>query len=278
MASHSMFQMVNERGWRAGLSNLTRKENRDWWGTRTWLLQSLIWLVILNGLTLGVILITSDPTSWASADPHTANLLADRTTIPLSKFFQIAGIALTLGIVVLAQDEIIGEKRSGTAAWILSKPVSRSAFVLSKLLGNLPGILVTQVLLQGAVCYAMVSISRGSALPVIGFLGGLGAVLLALLFYLTLTLMLGTLFNSRGAVMGIPLVIILGFPFFPMLLPSSFEFLPYGLTMSAGETPSVALALALGQPIPSLTPVIANVAWIVLFVAVAIWRFQHEEL
>jgi hypothetical protein len=90
--------------------------------------------------------------------------------------------------------------------------------------------------------------------------------------------MLGTLFNSRGAVMGIPLVIILGFPFFPMLLPSSFEFLPYGLTMSAGETPSVALALALGQPIPSLTPVIANVAWIVLFVAVAIWRFQREEL
>jgi hypothetical protein len=42
MSSHSMFQMVNERGWRAGLSNLARKENRDWWGTRTWLVQSLI--------------------------------------------------------------------------------------------------------------------------------------------------------------------------------------------------------------------------------------------
>jgi len=278
MASNSIFQVVNERGWRAGLSNLVRKENRDWWGTRTWLLQSLIWLVILNGLTLGVILITSDPTQLASADPATAKLLVDKTTIPLDKFFQIAGIAMSLGIVVLAQDEIIGEKRSGTAAWILSKPVSRSAFVLSKLLGNLPGIVVIQVLLQGAVCYAMVSISRGSPLPVIGFWGGMGAVLLALLFYLALTLMLGTLFDSRGAVMGIPLVIILGFTLFPMFLPSSYEFLPYALTMSGGGTPSVALALATGKPIASLLPVVANAAWIALFTGVAMWRFRREEL
>ncbi len=207
----------------------------------------------------------------------TIKLLADKTTIPLDKFFQIAGIAMTLGIVVLAQDEIIGEKRSGTAAWVLSKPVSRSAFVLSKLLGNLPGIVVIQVLLQGAVCYAMVSISRGSPLPVIGFLGGMGAVLLALSFYLALTLMLGTLFDSRGAVMGIPLVIILGFTLFPMFFPPSFVLLPYALTMSGGGMPSVALALAMGQPIPSLVPIMANAAWAVLFACVSVWRFQHEE-
>ncbi len=278
MASNTMFQMVNERGWRAGLFNLVRKETLDWWGTRTWLVQSLLWLAILNGFTLSVIFMTSDPASWTGADPETLRQLADKTTIPLDKFFQIAGIAMTIGIVVLAQDEIIGEKRSGSAAWILSKPVSRSAFVLSKLLGNLPGILVTQVLLQGAICYAMVSINRGSALPVIGFLGGLGAITLALLFYLTLTLMLGTLFESRGAVMGIPLTIIMGFPIFPLILPASFRLLPYALTLDGGGASSVALALTMGQPIPSLLPVIASAAWSVLFICVAIWRFRREEL
>ena len=115
-------------------------------------------------------------------------------------------------------------------------------------------------------------------MPAISFLGGLSAITLALLFYLTLTLMLGTLFDSRGAVMGVPLVIILGFTIFPMFLPASYELLPYALTMSGGGAPSVALALAMGQPIPSLLPVIANAAWSVLFICVAIWRFRREEL
>lgn len=94
---------------------------------------------------------------------------------------------------------------------------------------------------------------------------------------LALTLMLGTLFDSRGAVMGIPLVIILGFTLFPMFFPPSFVLLPYALTMSGGGMPSVALALAMGQPIPSLLPIMANAAWVVLFTCVSVWRFQHEE-
>ena len=35
MASNSVLQPVTTRGWRAGFDNLFRKENRDWWGTRS---------------------------------------------------------------------------------------------------------------------------------------------------------------------------------------------------------------------------------------------------
>jgi hypothetical protein len=82
---------------------------------------------------------------------------------------------------------------------------------------------------------------------------------------------------ERVPVMGIPMVIILGFTFLPMLFPPSFELLPYALTTPRGGIPSIAFALAMGQPIPSPLPIIANTAWIILFIGVAIWRFQREK-
>ena len=278
MASNSMFQVMNDRGWRAGLSNLTRKENRDWWGTRTWLLQGLTWLFIIDGLVLMIIFVSSAPSLQVGADPETVRVLADKMTVPLEKFFEIAGIALAIGVVILAQDEIIGEKRTGTAAWILSKPVSRSSFVLSKFIGNVPGIGVLMVLLPGAVVYLMVSIYRGDPVPVWGFLGGLAALFLSLLFFLELTVMLGVLSNSRGVVLGIPLAFALLYLILGKFFSEAHEFLPQALTSASDETPAVAAALALGQPLSSFMPIVASAAWIVLFVGIAIWRFQREEV
>ncbi len=279
MASNSYFPTVNERGWRAGLWNLVRKENRDWWSTRTWLIQSLIWLLVVDGLMLIVMLVSSDPAMLAQADPATAAQLADKTTVPVSKFFEFAGFALALGVAILVQDEIIGEKRAGTAAWILSKPVSRTAFVLSKLLGNLPGILVVMVLLPGAVAYLVVSVYHASPLPVVEFLAGLAALLLYLLVFLALTIMLGTLSNSRGLVLGVPLMLVLGFQIYMVFLSPLYPLLPQALTMSGGgTTEGLAQALALGHPVTSLVPILANIVWIVLFVGISIWRLGREEL
>ena len=37
-------------GWTAGLGNMLRKENGIWWGTRKWLVQTIIWTIIVTGL------------------------------------------------------------------------------------------------------------------------------------------------------------------------------------------------------------------------------------
>ena len=50
MASTTVLQPVKERGWRRGFANLLRKENGEWWRTRRWWLQSLLWLLIINGI------------------------------------------------------------------------------------------------------------------------------------------------------------------------------------------------------------------------------------
>ncbi len=43
MAANNVFEGVTESGWRARFGNLLRKESRDWWGTRRWWSQALIW-------------------------------------------------------------------------------------------------------------------------------------------------------------------------------------------------------------------------------------------
>jgi len=39
----------------------------------------------------------------------------------------------------------------------------------------------------------------------------------------------------------------------------------------------LAMLPMLGTPLATITPVLATIAWIVVFIAVAIWRYQREE-
>src|SRR5512137_88236 len=90
MASNSVFQPVVERGWRAGLNNLFRKENRDWWGTRSWLVQAIIWTAILIGILATVLFAETNGSAGFA-------LLGGKWVIGLTVFFSVAGIALSIG-------------------------------------------------------------------------------------------------------------------------------------------------------------------------------------
>ena len=132
MSSSNTLQLVNERRWRRGFANLLRKENGMWWGTRRWWVQSLVWLLTLNGFIAFLIWLVPvlDP-GGETVSPSEG----------LEVFMVFLGFFGAIGVMVLTQGAIVGEKRSGTVAWILSNPVSRSAFILSKLIGNAMGIL-----------------------------------------------------------------------------------------------------------------------------------------
>mgnify|MGYP000918236450 CR=1 FL=1 len=285
MASNSSLQAVPERGWLQGFGNLTRKENRRWWRTGQWLWQTLIWLALVNGM-LALVIIVAPQAEAAEAQRRTGEVSAveglpdqpplDQTGLMI--YFTFSGLAIAVGVVILGQEAVILERQTGTAAWVLSKPVSRSAFLLSKLAANALGILVTMVLAQGAVAYGLLYFATGTAYPVGGFLGGMALVYLTLLFYLALTLMLGTLVNSRGAVIGLPLLLIFGYQLFLGLAPWLMAVMPWALTMTMSEAqPAMALTLAQGQPVTDWLPAIATALWTVVFVGVAVWRFERED-
>ncbi len=182
----------------------------------------------------------------------------------------------------MGQDSILGERHSGTAAWVLSKPLRRPAFILAKLIANGLGLLATWVVLPGGIAYFQFRAYGLDQLSLSGLAAGMGLVYLNLLFYLTLALMLAMLFNGRGPGLGIALLnFMIWMPFLaePIMkyAPWLLKVMPWNLLMPFGANSPLSGYLMLEAPLPTVTPIIATAVWCVLFVGVALWRFRQEE-
>src|SRR5215213_1911159 len=180
-----ILQPVTARGQWMGFANLFRKENGEWWRTRTWLIHSLLWLFLVNGIVL-VVLTAPIPAEAQNNLPPSGVMI----------FVLMGGLMTGLGIVIVMQGSVLDEKKSGTAAWVLSKPLSRRAFILAKLAANSLAALLIMIVLQGVVAYGLLSAFDKNPPMLFSFIAALGLMALHLLFYLTLTLMLSTLFNE----------------------------------------------------------------------------------
>jgi ABC-2 type transport system permease protein len=279
MASNSELKEVGNQGWRQGFANLFRKENHLWWSTSRWWVQVLVWLAIANGvlfLVIGVAPKMENPPGQNTTVQTTPQ--PDLDIYGLTVFLKMAGIMISIGVVILGQGTMIDEKQAGTAAWVLSKPISRSAFILSKVIAHSIGILGTMAVVQGGAAFLIIYFITGKALPVLPFTGAILLLFLTLMFWFTLTIMLGTISNSRGLVIGVPLIFLLGFTFFVEIAPWLADYMPWNLTSAVSASrPALALSLVMGQPLPTLMPLIASLAVCLLFTAFAIWRFQREE-
>jgi ABC-2 type transport system permease protein len=282
MESTNTLRTLNERGWRMGFANLFHETNASWWRTKKWLIQTVIWLFFLNGMfamflwkapaeTVSETVAAFD--SFKSMEAVQQNPVASAFVV----FLVFSALMLPVAAIIAGQDAIISERQSGTAAWVLSKPVSRPAFILAKVAAGVIGILITGVVIQGVVAYIQLSLRIGSPWPIAGFLGVMGMIFLNLLFYLTLTYMLGSICTSRGPVLGISLSMALIGPVLFRSLPIIKEFTPWTLFMPVTEEVPPGLALALGQPLASVAPIIGTILMCLVFIAVALLRFQREE-
>jgi ABC-2 type transport system permease protein len=177
------------------------------------------------------------------------------------------------------QTAVVGEKRSGTAAWVLSKPVSRASFIVAKLIANSTGIVVTLVLAQGVIAYLISTLMLGFPLSVPGFLAGLGVHFVNILFYLTLTLMLGTIFEHTGPVIGISITFLFAQNIAMSFVPVLARYVPWTLAIPANgaANPSIAMNLMAGVAVPSFMPLYVALIAIVVFVGLALWIFQRQE-
>lgn len=262
MAGNIAFVMVEERGWRGGLRNLLRVENGKWWRSRMWWTQTLMWTLIINGILAGLL--------WSGEG------IGQIEAVSLYSLF--SGLFPAVAVVIIMQDALVGEKESGTAAWIMSKPVSRTAFVIAKLVANSVGVLFTMLLIPGIVAFIQLSLATGSWLDPLSFLGGIGVMYVHQLYYLTLTLMLGAFFNHRGPVIGIPLALTFGQQMIFGMLPFLVKVLPWTLIAPIGDmNTTIASALMLGEPLPDLSPLYFSLVSIVVFAALSFWRFEREE-
>ena len=252
---------TRERGWRMGFANMLAKENAAWWRTRRWWTQCLVALFFLNFL-MAMNLIVGGSISNA-----------------VNTFMELAGIVAPVAAIIMGQDAIQVERTSGTAAWVLSKPCRRPAFILAKLLAHAVGFLATWIVLPGVVAYLELVILARVQLPVPGFVGMLGLAYLNLLFYMTLAVMLTTLFQGRGPVLGITIFLVWGFMITPLGVLLR-DVMPWRLVVDLGKNgaiTSLGKYMWQGDPLPAVTPIIITAVWCVLFTGVALWRFRREE-
>lgn len=252
---------VTPTGRLGGYANLVGKELSLWWRTRLWWIQMLVWVVLLNGVTT-IVMLTEPGVSRAA-------LLTEVT----STFLAMGAVAIGIGVVLTAQGAIVGERELGTAAWVISKPVSRSSFIVAKLVGHGVGFLVTALIVPSVVFTADVTILLSRTPAVGSFAAGLSVVALAVFFYLALVIALGTLFAGRGPVAGIGVGVLLAGVFLKGMLPPA---IVYATPWLLGD---IAGAIAVGGPLDPnwYLPVAATGVAAIVLVLVALWRFDREE-
>ena len=265
----NQFQMVVEHGWKRGLNNLLRGEFSRWFKSSRWWKHILIWVGIVSLDMLFMAIASRDSAAKGGEGPEV--------------FFMygiFGGMFVAFGVMIIMQRAIVGEKRYGTAAWVLSKPVTRSAFVVSRLIGNIVCILLTAVLIPGIISYFII----GALSPVgwpspLGFFAGIMVIGVHTFFWSTLTLMMGTLFESAAGVIAVPMAVFFGLWFLggmmswlPIVSPLMLAFGP------SPEMPGIAIALMGGTPVSSWVPMATTAVLSAIFITVAISRFGRQEL
>ncbi len=275
MSQNESFDVIAKTGYTRGFRNLFLAEMGRWKRTKSWWLQTLLWVMIINLLmifpVLGLIY------GEEGGDVFTPAEIMEQAVF----FYIIFSMITVYGVIVIMQNVIVGEKKSGTAAWILSKPVSRFAYISSKLLSNSFGILLSMIIIPGVIAFVELLFIKelsgwqGSIAP-LNFLLGLGLLALNIMFYVTLVLMLGTVFADSARVLGISLGLNLGvFMLSPML--GFQDFTPFPLTMPVGEgTLPIAGMAILGESF-IMTPIIITAVASIIFTVVAFWRFPQNE-
>jgi len=275
MTANLELQRVKENSKLRGFKNLLRKENRAWWTTRLWWINALLWTLLLCGLMAIMLFGPNNELQEASEAQIAAagGELGFILGVGVNIFFQFGVVVTAIGVIVLTQDVIISEKQNGLTEWLLSKPVNYRSYILAKLAANLPPILLLVVGLPSVVGYGLLSLRMGAPYQAVPYWSGVGILAIHTLFYLTLTLMLGTIFQSRGPILGIALASALG----GNLIGGLFQPL---LFVTPWNLPKLATLAASSQALPpelGIAPIIASFIWSLVFILVAVVIFESTE-
>lgn len=250
----------------AGFTNIFRRESDLWWGTRRWWVQALIGTVGMNAL-LAFFFFVMPPILEAAGEQ------IDLLTGGAQMFFGLGFMLLAVDVVILSLDSVLGERQSGTAEWVLSKPVSRSAFILAKLAAHTIPILLLLVALPSALAYGLFLL-KGVSVPDT-FLFAVGLMGMHTFFYLVLTIAGGVFLNNRNTLLAITLGSALGGVLLANLVTPLVMWTPSPLA-------AIASGLVAGAegPLPRMLflPVVFTALWSLVGVIAALIGFNRVEL
>lgn len=250
-----------------GYQTLLGKELREAWRTSR-LPITLIVFFILGAIS--PLLAHFTPQLLQGATGNGVHITAATPTLKdaIAQYIKNVGGDGFLIAIVLAMGSIAREKERGTAAFLLTKPVSRLAFLAAKfsvlLITLWLGMLVATVTAYGYTVYYFGAVSA-LAFTQMALLIGLG-----LTAFLALTFLASALMRSAVAAGGVGFAAWLALA----LLGVSSNLLPY--TPNGLNDPAQALALG-ATPQHLAQPIIATIVLIVVALALTQIAFARQE-
>jgi len=260
MNQDKQFIQVKETEWWNRFKNILYVELGDFWKSKSWIWMTLLWVGIGNGI--------SALTYLSGADVDNIALV--------NIFFLFVGFFPPIATILVMQDSIVGEQRSGTILWILSKPISRQSFIFAKWLGNSINLLVCIVIIPGTIGYFEFSLFFGDWLSIVSYLAAMGLLTIYHLFFIGFTLFLGTIMESPGAVAAPPMVFNFAQQFFQSI-PFANHVLPITFFLNQPKN-SIILSVIIGETPSTILPIFSTSIFVILFIFLAIWKFNKLDL
>ena len=254
-------QRTNTESWYAGMTNLIRRELLHERNRMYWIQQLVIWALFTNGMVALVLSMSS------FMDEGIETLLI----ISLGVFYGMLALFVSIFVPILLQGTIIDEKTSGISAWILSKPVSKKAYILSKLIASILAIIAVSVVINGAIGYFVFS-AFGFILNIPGYIINLGLTSIVVIYFISLTVMLGTLTTSRGKVLAGAVGLGVGAQIIANYFPLVLFLIPYSL-------PVLGIGYVTGNLVQGLEFILLSACvQIFMFIVIAVKAFDRTEL
>jgi ABC-2 type transport system permease protein len=251
-----------------GLGPLLRKELTEQWRTRRLVVVGIVFLVlgIISPITAKYLpeLIGAIGTGEITIEvpPPTINDAMAQIVRQVSQFGLLIAFLLAMG-------SMTGEKERGTAPFVLTKPVSRGAFLGAKA-AALGVVLLIAMVMAGLGGYVYTVILFETPDPA-AFVGMCALLLLQLVTIASVVLLASTVAPSTIAAGGIALGVII-VASIVSVVPAIGEYMPTALA-------TVATLVGMGKPVDNLAgPVVVSLLVIAGSLAIAWLSFRRQEL
>jgi ABC-2 type transport system permease protein len=239
------------RGFRAFLSKEFREILRTW---RIWVLPGIVLFLALSGPVLAV-LTPQLLKSVTGSQPGLVIQLPDPTwRDAYGQWVKNLSQMVTYALIIILGGLISAERKGGTAVLVLTKPVTRPAFVLAKFVSQTALLTVTTVV--GAVCTWVVTLAVFGEAPIGVLLSTTSVWLASAVLLVALMTLASALVNSQAgaAGLGFGALIVLSIA---TLWGPALEFSPAGLVSApaallAGDSVALAFPLVTGFGVGAL--------------------------
>ncbi|MHB1327896.1 MAG: ABC transporter permease subunit [Gemmatimonadales bacterium] len=238
---------------------------------RTWRIWVIPGMLLFFAITSPIVALVTPALveSLAGSQPGMVIQIPDPTALDgYGQFLKSLSQLVTLAIVIAGAGMVSTERSSGTALLVLTKPLSRPAFLVAKLLAELL-LLTVATVVATAVCLA-VSRAVFPPVPAGPLFAAVGLWLVSAMLLVTVMLLFSVVFSSRGGAAGAGL----GYIFLGLLVsiwPPAVQYSFIGLGGAAGK---VLASQSVSVAWPFWT---AGAAGLVVAIA-AIRVFESQEL